>query len=252
MKIVFDIGGSKMRVAKSLDNNTLTKTIVVRTPKNFTKGYEKLTELISELAGKKSITAIAGGFAGTFDTAKTQLVFATNLSDWSNQILLANLRRAFRCPVKLDNDAALGALGEACFGAGKNLAAVAYITIGTGIGGAWVINGKLINSGYNSEPGQQHLQYNKPQTWEQFIKGSHRSKRAQYLVIGLANTLMHWPSDILVLGGGGSLHGNWNLKKIQSELSKLLPFYPKPPQVALAKLGDKSALFGALQLLRQY
>jgi len=68
---------------------------------------------------------------------------ADNLDKWENIPLSAIFSEKFRLPVFVDNDANVMGLGEVTYGAAKNCTDVIFLTVGTGIGGAIVANGKL-------------------------------------------------------------------------------------------------------------
>ena len=78
---------------------------------------------------------------------------ATNLKDFVDFPVAKTLSDALGLPVFMDNDANVAGLAEALVGAGKNEPIVYYITHSTGIGGALVVNGKVISgkSGYAGE-----------------------------------------------------------------------------------------------------
>ena len=253
MRIVFDIGGTKMRIAKSVSGNSLTESVVLPTPPAYSKGLEQLVREIKALAGSDAIQSIAGGVPAVLNEDKTVIVNAANLSDWSGKTFAADLVSEFKCPVKLENDAALGALGEASAGAGKDFKTVTYIAIGTGIGGAWVIDKKLSNSEHSFEPGHHIIDPEglvcpgdgKKGHWEAYIN---EPDFLTYLVTGLHNTLLYWPADVVVLGGGVTLHSNWNIKEIQSKLEELLSGSDTNPEIKIAELGDDAGLYGSLLL----
>jgi glucokinase len=68
---------------------------------------------------------------------------ADNLSGWKNIFLSSIFSKAFKLPVLVDNDANVMGLGEVAYGAARGDSDVVFITVGNGIGGAVVINGKL-------------------------------------------------------------------------------------------------------------
>jgi glucokinase len=74
------------------------------------------------------------------------------LPRWSGQSLVDDLAREFRVPVALENDADAAALGEAGWGAGKNISRLIYVTIGTGIGGGIILDGQLYRGVEGAHP----------------------------------------------------------------------------------------------------
>lgn len=78
---------------------------------------------------------------------------ADNLSGWSNVPLGAIFTEKFGLPVYVDNDANVMGIGEVVYGAARNCTDVIFITVGTGIGGAIVMNGQLYG-GYKNRGGE--------------------------------------------------------------------------------------------------
>ncbi|MEL7586112.1 MAG: ROK family protein [Prolixibacteraceae bacterium] len=78
---------------------------------------------------------------------------ADNLGGWINVDLGGIFSEAFHLPVMVDNDANVMGLGEAIYGAARDCTDVIFITVGTGIGGAVIANGKLYG-GYRNRGGE--------------------------------------------------------------------------------------------------
>ena len=91
---------------------------------------------------KEEVKGIGIGCAGVIDSAEGKVVLARNLSlvDFP---LVKLLNEKIALPVKITNDANAAVLGEAKFGAGKNYNSSILVTLGTGVGGGIVIDGKL-------------------------------------------------------------------------------------------------------------
>lgn len=84
------------------------------------------------------------GSAGRIDYRRGQVLFCSgNLPGWTGTVLGPELTRTLGMPVAVDNDVNAAALGEAWIGAGKGTADFVMLTLGTGVGGAIVIGGKL-------------------------------------------------------------------------------------------------------------
>lgn len=91
---------------------------------------------------KDEVKGIGIGCAGVIDSAGGRVILARNLS-LENFPLVELLREKIDLPVKITNDANAAALGEARFGAGKEYKNSILVTLGTGVGGGIVIDGKL-------------------------------------------------------------------------------------------------------------
>jgi glucokinase len=85
---------------------------------------------------------------------------ADNLNGWKNIFLGSVFSKAFDLPVFVDNDANVMGLGEAAYGAAQGSSDVVFITVGTGIGGAVVINGKLFGGHGNRGTELGHISIN--------------------------------------------------------------------------------------------
>ena len=122
-----------------------------KTPTQSDKGAEQVSKNIATLcetllkrAGvdKKEIVGIGMGVPGMIEPEKGVVVYANNLG-WENFAIGETLEQLTGLPVKIANDANVAALGETKFGCGKEYDNTVFITLGTGVGGGIVINGKL-------------------------------------------------------------------------------------------------------------
>jgi predicted NBD/HSP70 family sugar kinase len=111
------------------------------------------TQLIATMAADRShgtASHAVVGLPGAVDYEAGRFLWAPNLPEqWPDQLSAAGLSAQLGLPVDITNDADLAAVGEAWFGGGANSAAVAYLTISTGIG-AGVVNGGRIVRGTRS------------------------------------------------------------------------------------------------------
>lgn len=88
------------------------------------------------------LVGVGMGAPGTIDSERGEVVYANNLG-WENFLISDRVSEALGLPVKIANDANVAALGEAKFGCGKNYRHSVMITLGTGVGGGLVLDGKL-------------------------------------------------------------------------------------------------------------
>ena len=273
MYLVFDIGGTNIRVATSLDGKTINQSQTIPTPHDFTAAMMTLKELVQKLSSGQKIIAAAVGVRALNQT-KDRLVNHPYFPMWVNEPLKESLQNILGAPVYLENDAAMAGLGEATAGAGAGHQIVAYITIGTGVGGARIVDQKIDVSAFGFEPGQQILSisndlypyYNGLGYLESFISGTALEKRfkvkpeqlinpaiwddvGKYLALGLNNTIVYWSPNIVVIGGG--MASLIPLEAVQFHLKQTLKIFPEHPEIVKAKLGDRAGLLGALEYLRQ-
>lgn len=122
---------------------------------------EKIISVIGELIQKVVVEAAEKGLMlkgigiGTPGVVDNGIVLggADNLDRWENIDLGSVFSEKFNMPVVVDNDANVMGLGETAFGSAKDCSDVVFITVGTGIGGAIVINGQLYG-GYKNRGGE--------------------------------------------------------------------------------------------------
>lgn len=271
--LLFDIGGTKMRIAFS-NGKRISKIRIFETPTHYSEGVALLKQTAHEFSGGKKITAACGGVPGVLDKTKSRLVRAPHIKQWVGKSLRTSIRRFVEGPVYLENDAALVGLGEALYGAGQGRAIVVYYTVSTGVGGARIVDGAIDVSAEGFEPGHQIIirsgqgegGITKPRYLEEFVSGSGLMIRYQkppqqitdasvmrevatWLAYGLNNSIVHWSPEIVVLGGGLIVHNFIPLKTVRDELKRIMHIYGKVPPLKKALLGDRGGLYGALALL---
>jgi len=277
MYAVFDIGGTKTRVAVSEDLKKFEMPIVYDTPESYDEGASRLIETIRELADDVSITACAGGVRGVLQHDRGGIQSDSILTDWVGKPLRERLSQELDTPVYLENDTALVGLGEAHHGAGIAEGIMAYHTVSTGVGGVRIVDGEIAPSEDGFEPGHQILDMDRsilgediPHTLENLVSGTALEKRrgvkpyeisqedpvwnelARYLGFGLKNTILYWSPQQIVLGGS-MIIGDPRilLSDIQKYTAEALGEGHSMPEMVLASLEDKGGLYGAMVLLHQ-
>jgi glucokinase len=130
---------------------------------------------------KKQIAAIGIGVPGPLDRNRGIVKNPPNLPGWHDIPLIALMRDEFDLPVVMENDANAAALAENLYGAGKNVRNFMYITVSTGIGGGFVVDGKLLTGEYGNavEIGHTTINFDGPRCgcgnrgcWEAYASGT--------------------------------------------------------------------------------
>lgn len=277
--VLFDIGGTKTKVAVSEDLQTITDSVQFDTPKKCVDGVKKISDAAVKILDGSKIRAVAGGIRGILDDEKGTIVHdpGGSLSGWVDEPLVEKLKKALGAEVHLENDAALAGMGEAVFGAGAGHEIVVYHTISTGVGGAKIESGLLDEYRQGFEPGHQILDVDHTilgddiePTLENLVSGSAVEKRmgikpedipqsdalwdqlAYYLAHGLRNSILYWSPDVIVLGGA-MIVGNPRivLDEIIAQTNEVLGEVSEAPLILDAALGDESGIYGAMALLNQ-
>lgn len=158
-----DIGGTSVKGVIADENGHIIADGSVPTH-SVTGGGDLLcadiAALCKDLEGRASVTAEAAGVscAGMIAEDGT-VIFAGNLN-LKNYPLSERLQNLVKIPVKVINDANAAALGEAAYGAGKNYSDSVFITLGTGVGGGIIIDGKLFTGGHGAGAEIGHIVIN--------------------------------------------------------------------------------------------
>lgn len=277
--ILFDIGGTKTRVAASDDLVELRGVASFTTSKNAADGIRKIAETAKKLAGGEKIRMVSGGVRGVLDGEKEMIVKDPGgaLAAWEDQPITQMLKKALGAKVHLENDAALAGIGEAVYGAGEGHEIVVYHTISTGVGGAKVENGVIDDYRQGFEPGHQILDVDHTilgediePTLENLVSGAAIEKRmgmkpydipqddalwdqlAYYLAHGLRNSVLYWSPDVIVLGGS-MIVGDPRilLNDIITHTNTVMGEVADVPLILDATLGDEGGLYGAMAVLQQ-
>lgn len=276
MYILFDIGGTKMRIAVSDGGRHLGQHKITPTPTDFKEGIETFAATVSELTQGATIQGAAGGVAGMYDKEKGELLRALHLHGWEHKPLKESIEKVLGASVFIENDSALAGLGEALYGAGRGHRIVAYFTVSTGVGGVRIVDSRIDASVLGFEPGHHIIDFegavspdvNPLGTLEDFISGSAFKRRfrvepteseekavweelAEQLAVGLFNSVMFWSPEVIVLGGSMIVgHPAIDVYTTTLYLKKLLETFPYTPLVKKAELGDLGGLYGALTCLK--
>ncbi len=99
--------------------------------------------LDSAKVNASDVTGIGVGFGGPTDDDSQTVITSHQIEGWNNFPLADWLSDMLDKPTVICNDADTAGLGEALFGAGKGLSPIFYITVGTGVGGGLIIDGKI-------------------------------------------------------------------------------------------------------------
>lgn len=146
-----DLGGTKIACGAVDLSGRVTHVRTAPTPAH--EGADAILRVMhtlgsavrAEAEGQGARVRAAGvGAAGVIDYAHGRVRYASpTISGWAGAEIARTLRAAFDLPVAVDNDANVWALGEQRFGAGRPFQHALYIAVGTGVGGALVMNGQL-------------------------------------------------------------------------------------------------------------
>ncbi|KQR00726.1 glucokinase [Arthrobacter sp. Leaf141] len=207
LAIGIDIGGTKVAAGVVDAEGRILREARRSTPGNDPRAVERvIVELVAELGQGHRIWSVGIGAAGWMDLDGGTVLFSPHLA-WRNEPLRANLQRLLRRPVLLANDADAAAWAEWRFGAGQGEDRLVCITLGTGIGGAMVMDGRVERGRFGVAgefghqvimPGGHRCECGNRGCWEQYASGNALGREARLLAS--ANSPM--AQDLLTAVGG--------------------------------------------------
>jgi fructokinase len=278
-----EAGGTKFNCAVGTgpDDIRAETRIATKTP------TETISAVIEFFRAQPRVDAFGIGSFGPIDLQRG-FITTTPKPGWANTDLAGAIRRAFNVPVQFDTDVNAAALGEHTWGAACGLDNFIYVTIGTGIGGGGLMNGKLMHGLTHPEMGHLCIPHDRQadpfpgvcpfhgDCLEGLASGPAMEKRwgqpgetlppdhpgweieARYLALAAANWTCTLSPQRIILGGGVIMQSHL-LPMVQHETQKILNGYIASPQIAehiegyilLPALGSRTGVLGAIALALQ-
>jgi len=155
-----DIGGTKIAVGVVDDSGKVLARMQAPTdPNRYDHAVDAISHMLRETASKAGVelSGIGIGSTGPVDPIRGEFGDVDFLPGWRGKSPVNDLAQIFNVRVALENDGDAAALAEAGWGAGQNRSRLIYITVGTGIGGGMIFDGKLYRGvdGAHPEVGHQ-------------------------------------------------------------------------------------------------
>jgi glucokinase len=154
-----DVGGTKIAVGMVNERGqVMSRQELPTDADNYANGLAAISRMLRETAqiAGAEITGIGIGSTGPVDPFTGRFGEVDFLPGWRGQNPVEDLARIFKVQVALENDADAAAMAEAGWGAGKNKSRLIYVTVGTGIGGGIVLDGRLYRGVDGSHPELGH------------------------------------------------------------------------------------------------
>lgn len=283
-----EAGGTKFVCAIGDEAGNLQSEKVVKT----TVPAETLSEVIAffkEAHSKTPLSAIGIGSFGPIETTKSSpkygYILQTPKKAWINCDFAGSMTRALNLPVGFDTDVNAAALGEAAFGAAQGFYNFMYMTVGTGIGAAAMIDRKLVHGLDHSEMGHMRIPHDKVvdpfagvclyhgDCLEGLACGTAIKARwqlksaldlpedhaawdleADYLASGLVNCITILSPERIILGGG-VMRQTHLFPMIQQKIVEKINGYLSLPDtmadyIVPPQLGDHAGVIGALVIAK--
>ena len=151
-----EIGGTKLQLVVGDDSAKIIERrhLAVDHAKGGAGIREQIKATLAELIPAKKPAAVGVGFGGPVDWKTGEICRSHQIEGWANFKLGGWLQSLSGLPVRVDNDANTGTLGEALHGAGVGFNPVCYVTLGSGVGGGLVVDGKIY---HGAKPGETEI-----------------------------------------------------------------------------------------------
>src|SRR5512138_597980 len=153
----FDIGGTQIKYGLVDRDGRLVQKGKVRSPEAMADILDVLAETWTGLKAKAPgpIRSCGFGIAGFYSTKERKILQSPNYPSLNGYPILPALRKIVGVSVRIGNDANMAAYGEFRHGAGRGVRSLVLFTVGTGIGGGIILDGKLWEGqgGYAGELG---------------------------------------------------------------------------------------------------
>lgn len=259
-----DVGGTKTLVAVFDAGGDVVEQVKFPTPPDYDAFLNALGEVVTRL-NQHDFLAVTVAIPGEVDREEGKGLDFGNLP-WQDVPIQADCEKMFHCPIIVENDANLAGLSEAL--RIPDYEKVLYITISTGIGTGFIVDGEIDPGMADSEGGQMMLEHEGQLVkWESFASGkaivAKYGKRAselddpeawatmsRYFAVGILNLLAVMQPDVIVIGGGVGSHFDKFGESLVTELKKYEnPMLPIPP-IRQAERAEEAVIYGCFELAR--
>ena len=152
-----DVGGTKIAGAVVDLEGRILEEARVESPATDAEEIEQaIADLVADLRTRHEVEVVGVGAAGYVDAKRASVMFAANLA-LRDVNLKAELEERIGLPVVVENDANAAAWGEFAFGAGADVDDLLMVTVGTGVGGGIVLDGRLYRGAFGPAAEIGHL-----------------------------------------------------------------------------------------------
>ena len=284
--IGIDLGGTRIKGGRFTDSGDCLawETLETAQPATPEAVIPQIADLIAQIDPECKAAAVGIGVPGPTDVAGRTALVAINLQGWQNVPVADRLEAISKRPVKLANDANCAGLGEAWLGAGQNSRLFVLLTLGTGVGGAVVMDGHLF-TGPRAAAGELGLIGIHPEgpecnsgnrgSLEQHVSatairrrtgmGGHELDRraregdaaaiaawqaiGRDLGIGLSSLIYVLTPDVIAIGGGVSKCADLFLPAAIAEVERRVLLTSREGlKIVPAQLGNRAGCVGAAKL----
>ena len=282
--LAFDVGGTwvKVGVVDAQGRLLFSSQLATRSEPDGKALLARLVAVAKPLMTRYEPAGVAFSTLGIIDAAEGRLVGAVEaITGYFGQSPKTRFEDAFGLPVVVENDGNCVALAEGWTGSAAGVSHYLALTLGTGIGGGIVIDGRLYR-GANGAAGEWGYMLVDGKVWEDHASPRGLAAAAEaarpgcgfdaeavfaardagdagmaavvsawfgLLATGLANLLFAFNPSRVIIGGGITARGPAFLQELQAEMRKRLrPEFHGMCDIALASAGNQAGLLGAARL----
>ncbi|PIW76565.1 MAG: hypothetical protein CO001_00680 [Candidatus Portnoybacteria bacterium CG_4_8_14_3_um_filter_40_10] len=279
----FDIGAYSIKAAL-VNEKKIIDSKIQETPNSLEKLIEVLEKNRKELTEGKSFGELAGigvGVAGILDRPREIVLKSPNIPCLDNQPLKKILEEHFKpTKVKIEHDVHCFLAAEKAIGQAQNLHNIYYLTIGSGVGGAWTFEGKTSYGAHgstgdvghtiiNNEKGlnledlasnkfiEKSLAFGSLGAEKKIAEGDEKTKKTmeelgKNLGIGIANIINMFDPETVILSGGISWAESILMPGIRYQMQKyVVSPAAKETNVFFSRLGRYGGALGAAMLFNE-
>lgn len=252
-----EAGGTKFicAIGSGPEDIEVCEPIATRSPE------ETMRDVVSFFAGR-GITRIGIGSFGPVDLSRGAITQTTPKLDWRGVPIRSIVEKALDVEAVIDTDVNTAALAERYWGAAVGCDDFVYVTVGTGIGGGAMVNGRLVRGLHHTEMGHIRVPRVKGDRFagvcplhgdclEGLASGPAIAKGARHTAEYLGWAMMNITgvlSPKLIILGGGVMKTPGLLGGVREHLKNELKGYVPMPKLVRPKLRDNAGVLGAIAL----
>ena len=265
MYVAVDIGGTKTLIAVFDTSGRILERIKFPTPSQYGPFKAELAAQAQHLTHKQ-FTYGAIGIRGNINR-EAGLSLYDDVLRWGEVPVRDDCAAIFGCKFLLENDSKAAGFAEA-LEAGPDFHKVLYITISTGIGSAFVVNGRLDPDTLNSEIGKSLYEHKGTvQQREDFASGKaivaryglraseiddHETWKeiSEDIAIGIINASATYTPDLIIIGGGVGTHFDKFKQTLDEAIQEMKPEEITVPEIRRAAHPEEAVILGCYHLAK--
>jgi len=279
LAVGIDLGATNTRIGLVSFEGKLIKTTKV-----FSKTPNDLIRQLKSFIGRRMVEGIGIGAPGPLDLRQGRILNTPNLISWRQTPIVKLLKDNFQTKVYLERDTNIALFGEAWRGKAKEKRNVLMLTLGTGVGGAIMVNGHIYHgtNGVGAELGhmkisdkgptcgcgnvgdleaflgargvRERFDITQPELIDKVLSGDKKAikiaeKLGKILGIAIGNLINIFDPELVIIGGGVSKIGDVLLDPASISAREVALVLPLRAEIVIGQLGDDAGIYGGARLV---